>query len=269
MDDVIKCPMKPPEGVSSEKMLQFNVTIGGNTHDFGKFTYYKQIEIDGANPQIGPNEGKSHLYINGRFFKSFPGAKPLCRIGNTKAKANIIDRETIQCVLNDKIPLTDEGQYLPVTASLNSYSWAKTDQTFRPYGVETMNPSSGPVGDNTAINVFGKGFENDLTPNARCRFGTMDNYQLVKATVLDDSHLICKQPAHSLKLPPGANSAISIPFGIAFEDDIYFPFTEGPQRYRLYKHPETVEVEPTEGQVVQLQEVYVFATEDRPFTQRK
>jgi len=44
-----------------------------------------------------------------------------------------------------------------------------------------MYPTSGPVNENTNIIVVGKGFENDMKDSARCRFGTVDNYQIVEA----------------------------------------------------------------------------------------
>jgi hypothetical protein len=112
--------------------------------------------------------------------------------------------------------LVDEGQSLPITVALNSYSWAPSEYTFQPYGIVNIFPTSGPVADNTNINVVGKGFVNDMQEFARCRFGTDDNYQIVEAQVLDDEHLICKSPSDSLNLPEAASNEISIPFSIAF-----------------------------------------------------
>jgi hypothetical protein len=65
----------------------------------------------------------------------------------------------------------------------------------KPYGLFELYPNSGPVGDSTNILVVGKGFENELKENARCRFGTDDNYAIVEAQVLDNEHMICRSPA--------------------------------------------------------------------------
>jgi len=105
-----------------------------------------------------------------------------------------VDSNTIRCTINRKLPLIDEGQSLPVSVSLNSYSWAQSDFSFTPYGIVDMYPTSGPVGENTNIIVVGKGFNNELQANARCKFGTDLNYQIVEAQILDDEHLICKSP---------------------------------------------------------------------------
>lgn len=90
-----------------------------------------------------------------------------------------------------------------------------------------MYPTSGPVGENTNVIVVGKGFVNDLQESARCKFGTEDNYQIVEAQVLDDEHLICKSPSQDLALPDGASEEINVPFSIAFQEDLYYPYTEG------------------------------------------
>lgn len=76
----------------------------------GNFHYYKQIVIESINPTSGPNEGNGNVYISGRYFRSdFEGSKPNCRIGNTVAKATIIDSTTIKCTIDHKLPLVDEG----------------------------------------------------------------------------------------------------------------------------------------------------------------
>ena len=68
-----------------------------------------------------------------------------------------------------------------MSVALNSYSWAKSDFSFLPYGIIDMYPTSGPVGENTNVIVVGKGFTNELSESARCKFGTDDNYQIVEA----------------------------------------------------------------------------------------
>ena len=60
-----------------------------------------------------------------------------------------------------------------------------------------------------------------------------------------------------------------MPFSIAFQDDIYFPYTEGPQKFRLYEHPLTIDIMPDQVDVGRLTEVYIIADETQGFTQRK
>jgi len=40
--------------------------------------------------------------------------------------------------------------------------------------------------------------------------------------------LICKSPVEKLPLPEEADETISVPFSVAFQEDIYYPWTEGP-----------------------------------------
>ena len=104
---------------------------------------------------------------------------------------------------------------------------------------------------------------------ARCKFGTDDNYVIVEGQVLDNEHMICKSPSEEIVLPDQADEVISLPFSIAFQEDIYYPYTEGPQKYRLYKHPTIIDISPNEAKIGRLTEVYIIADEDDSFWQRK
>ena len=156
-----------------------------------------------------------------------------------------------------------------MSAALNSYSWAESDFSYAPYGISSLFPSSGPISENTNILVVGKGFENELKDQARCKFGTDDNYVLVEAQVLDNEHLICKSPPEQISLPDEADEVISVPFSVAFQDEIYYPYTEGPQKFRLYKHPNLIDIYPSASNIGHLTEVYVFSDSVDGFWQRK
>jgi len=177
----------------------------------------------------------------------------------------LIDSETVRCAVTRKIPLVDEGQSLPVSLSLNGYSWAPSDYSWMPYGISDLHPSSGPISENTNILVTGKGFNNPEKNFARCRFGTDDNYVIVEAQVLDNENLICKSPSEQITLPDNAEDPISLPFSIAFQEDLYYPFTEGPHKFRLYKQPYLTDIEPKDTPVGKLTEVYVMADADQGF----
>jgi hypothetical protein len=139
------------------------------------------------------------------FRTDFENSKLGCRIGNNVGTPMLLDHETIRCSITNKLPLVEQGESLPVSVALNSYSWAASDFSFEPYGIIDMFPSSGPLNENTNIIVMGKGFDNELKEQARCKFGTEDNYEIVEAEVLDDEHLICKSPATSISLPDGVS----------------------------------------------------------------
>ena len=147
-------------------------------------------------PLIAPNIGRGIIYVIGRGFRDdFENAKLACRVGNTIAKANFVDHNTIRCTLNHELPLVEAGESLLVSVALNSYSWVSSDFSMVPYGITGMYPTMGPLGHSTQIMVTGKGFENDLKENGRCRFGTDGHYIIVEATVLDNEHLVCKAPS--------------------------------------------------------------------------
>jgi len=125
----------------------------------------------------------------------------------------------------------------------------------------------GPIGQSTNVLVVGKGFDNDLRENGRCKFGTEENYIVVEANILDNEHLICRSPADSFGLPDKASEIISVPFSIAFQEDLYFPYTQGGQKYRMYRQPKLEEVSPKEVKVGKLSEIFVTASEGQPFWQ--
>lgn len=209
--------------------MNFHILIDRSRHDFGNFHYYKQIEITDVTPLLGPEEGGAIYVVGSGFRDDFENAKPACRIGNTLETAQLVDSENVRCVISNKLPLVEEGESLSVSFALNSYSWAPNLQySFKPYGIYGLYPSSGPVSDSTNILVTGKGFENEMKEFARCKFGTDENYAVVEAQVLDNENLICKSPSEEMSLPDGADQAISVPFSVAFQDDIYYPYTEGP-----------------------------------------
>lgn len=106
-----------------------------------------------------------------------------------------------------------------------------------------------------------------MKETARCKFGTDDNYVIVEGQVLDNEHMICKSPAEQIDLPEYADDVISLPFSIAFQEDIYYPYTEGPQKFRLYRHPVLTEISPEGANIGKLTEVYVTADESDGFWQ--
>jgi len=228
-DSVIKCPMVLDNWQSDKyESVPFDIKIDGSTHAFGNFHYFQQIVIDEVSPLLGPNDGSGAIYFTGKNFRTdFENSNLGCRIGNKVGSAMLVDFETIRCTISNKLDLVDEGQSLPVSVSLNQYSWAASEFSFTPYGILDMYPTSGPVNENTNIIVVGKGFANDMQDFARCKFGTEDNYIIVEGQVLDDEHLICKSPSEAISLPDGSSEEVTLPFSIAFQDDIYFPYTQG------------------------------------------
>lgn len=105
------------------------VVIDGNWHKFaGGFTYYEQPELDDMYPRIGPAEGKGIVYFYGAKFRDdFENADVGCKIGDSIGKGKVVNNgAAIKCVIDDLV-LVDEGQALPATVALNSYSWVDSN----------------------------------------------------------------------------------------------------------------------------------------------
>jgi hypothetical protein len=43
--------------------------------------------------------------------------------------------------------------------------------------------------------------------------------------------MICRSPAEEIELPDGAAKSISLPFAVAFQEDLYYPYTEGTEKF--------------------------------------
>ena len=139
-----------------------------------------------------------------------------------------IDDGTIRCIV-ESIELVNEGESLPVFVALNSYSWvgAKTNTRrlssesigYVPYGVQTLEPDSGPFEGFTDIFVTGKGFVPELAAKAKCRFGAADNFVEVSAEVLDYTKMVCRSPAGDFVTGGVKNGTAAVPFGISLGEE--------------------------------------------------
>jgi len=166
------------------------------------------------------------------------------------------------------LPLVDEDQSLWVTAALNSYSWADSLYALNIYGITGLYPNAAPWSQNTNIMVTGKGFMNDMSDSGRCRFGAEGSFVIVDAMVLDNEHMVCALPVGLVTFPDNAKtSGIVIPFAIAFQEEIYYPYTEGTWNFRLYKQPYLMAASPPTVSAGKINKVFVKADPNKPFFQ--
>ncbi len=167
--------------------------------------------------------------------------------------------------------LVEEGEGLVVQLALNSYSWvggSQGDVLYRPYGIQSISPGSGPYYGFTEVYITGRGFAQEYADRGRCRFGSDTNYAIVDAEVLDYGKMICRSP-EEFTLPEGANELYSVPLGIAFGEDEFKPYTLGTTRFRFYPEPRIESCVPEEVRIGKFSEIYVFAYDDALFFERK
>lgn len=108
--------------------------------------------------------------------------------------------------------------------------------------------------------MTGKGFTSEIVDKARCRFGIDSNFAVVEAEVFDYTKLVCHSPSE-FNLPEGADTMFSVPFGIAFNDEEFRPWTIDTTRFRFYPQPEVVLADPDEVKIGKLTEIFVWAAE--------
>lgn len=215
-------------------------------------------------PRNGPSEGKGIIYFYGKKFRAdFRGAELGCKIGDAIGQGTLVDEGTIKCTV-EEMDLVNEGDHLPATLALNSYSWPKgVAIPFVPYGLTGVFPSAGPYSGFTDILLQGKGFTEELAPKAKCRFGIDSNYAVVDAEVIDYTKLVCRSPA-SFNLPQGGDERMSVPIGISFMGEEFRPWTEGLHRFRFYLNPVIREAVPDEVKIGKMAEIILLADEDSP-----
>lgn len=153
-----------------------------------------------------------------------------------------------------------------MSAALNSYSWVDSSFALDTYGIDGMYPNMAPVQKSTNIYVTGKGFNNDMSDKARCRFGKEGHYTVVEGQVLDNEHMFCQLPAGQIPYPNGAKpSGVIMPFAIAFQDEQFHPYTGGEWSFRLYQQPLLVEASPSTVTAGRTTKVFVKADPSRYF----
>jgi len=188
---------------------------------------------------MGPSSGVGIINFYGQNFRAdYPLAELGCKIGtNSTGKAYFVSPRQIKCVVED-IPMV--GEYddpLPASVSLNSYSYTEpTDATYyRPYGISSISPTSGPVGGGlTTVIVDGQGFVQEEGVTPRCKFGSPANFAIVEAEILSYTRLACRTP-ESLPLTPTASLPRDVPFSIAISSDEFNPWTSTYHRFRFYE----------------------------------
>lgn len=119
-----------------------------------------------------------------------------CRVGEAIGKGFMDEEGVMKCIV-EQMELVDQDEALVVNIALNSYSWvgAKPEPfLYRPYGITKIQPSSGPYDGYTDILITGKGFTDDIAPNARCKFGVDQDHAVVEADVLDYNRMACRSP---------------------------------------------------------------------------
>lgn len=209
-DNIIQCPMVlPDKDPSAIGPVKFALKFAGNWNEFGNFYYYNQISFETMTPNFGPSEGEGEIKMTGDNFRNdFHGVEIGCKVGESIGKGIMTDENTIKCVV-EELELVNEDEALVVGIALNSYSWVSNQTNphlYRPYGIQQMQPSSGPYDGFTDIMVIGKGFmdENGNSGSPRCKFGVDGNFAIIDAQVIDYNRINCRSP-EQFALPENAD----------------------------------------------------------------
>jgi hypothetical protein len=181
-----------------------------------------------------------------------------CKVGPSFGKAYYVSTRQVKCVVEDLPLLSEDEDALPAQVSLNSHSYTELseDTYYRPYGVQSISPNSGPIGAGvTQVIVSGQGFVTEEGVTPRCRFGTSANYAIVEAEILSYTRLACRVPETITGTPTSAMPR-DLPFSIAISGDEFSPWTASPHKFRFYRQPKLAEIDPVEVAVGNVLPVY-------------
>jgi len=217
----ILCPMpQAPKGSNFEGAVDFGISLNGIDKKIfsGGFYYYNQPIVTDIFPRTGPSKGNALIKVFGEGFRNnFAGINLGCKIGDSYGKGVFKSKNEINCLFN-KLTLNDRNQTMPFSMAMNNYSFTEEVKTlnFTPYGIVSMNPSSGPIDAMTNIVVKGSGFFESMY--ARCRFGVEGYYSVTTAKFIDPNTIVCPTP-DSYQIPSAGQLPFSVPFAIAFIED--------------------------------------------------
>jgi len=78
----------------------------------------------------------------------------------------------------------------------------------------------------------------------------------VDAEILSYNRIVCRTPP-GLEIVDPEEWPMDVPFGVAFTNDNFQPYTETAHKFRFYKQPEIKAIEPEEGNVGSLTEITI------------
>ena len=212
-------------GANFTGAIDFGIMINGidpKTFKNG-FYYYVQPSVDSIYPSTGPSKGKALIKVIGQGFRNdFPGAELGCKVGNSYGRGEYISPTEMNCVFNH-IPLIENNKTMNFSVALNNHSFTSesVNQTFIPYGITHITPSSGPMQGGTRIEIKGAGFFE--SKKAKCRFGVPGYYYYTNAEFIDYNRMVCSSP-EDFKVPIAGQLPFSVPFSIAFNDEDFSKF---------------------------------------------
>ena len=217
----ILCPM--PKAVKGEKFegkVDFGISLNGIDKKVfqGGFYYYNQPTVSDIYPRTGPSKGNALVRVFGEGFRNnFAGVNLGCKIGNSYGKGEFVSKSEIKCLF-PQILLNDRNSTMMFSMAMNNYSFTEEWKTlnYTPYGIVSMNPSSGPIDSITNIVVKGAGFFDSMY--ARCRFGVEGYYSVTTAKFIDSNTIVCSTPGE-YAIPTAGQTPFSVPFSIAFIED--------------------------------------------------
>jgi len=156
-------------------IINVGVSVNGQDFAFGTgaaFTYTADIQVAQLQPNSGPTEGNTHVFLTGENFQN--SSLLACRFGTKIVTATFHSSSMVSCI-SPAVPSTLVGA-IPVSLSSNGADFSTGDviflfRYFRSPRVVSLSRTSVPEKIDTKIIVSGSDFVDSKT--LECKFGDL------------------------------------------------------------------------------------------------
>ena len=216
-------------------VVEISTNSGAHFTPSESYLYNDVPDVLSVSPLQGTELGGATVTLLGTGFFNTPQLG--CKFHNTFVPATYVSSSMITCVAPAREPIT--GECLDVT--LNGHDFTDCVALYTHTAAATLNslaPSSGPLGGNTEVIITGANFASVILPDVApmCRFGDMWSI----ATVLSNTTIVCAAaPLATTGIVPvslfaGAEASLS---SLTFEYTVPFVLRElEPVTLELRKH---------------------------------
>ena len=156
------------------------------------YTYRAEIEIERVHPVLGAREGGTLLTLYGTGFLDTTTTR--CRFALVDVPARLLAPGQLEC----RTPMPATSGYVMLEVSTNGQDFSSSGVQYeylRPVSVWSVEPSQGPTGGGTFVNVSGNAIpaRSAQLGYVWCRFNTT----VVAAAWVSTSEVHCVAPAHA------------------------------------------------------------------------
>jgi len=213
----IQCITPPATGgTPGPVQLSFTTNDQDVASNLILFHYQSAPTITSIEPIVGPTVGGTRVTVSGANFNE--DTNTVCNFDGVDVASSFISSTTIICSSPPAATAATDDVILKVSVDGGS-TYTSTDSEeethnfrYKNFGVTSLSPSFGPVDGDTAITVYGYGFEDST--HLKCSFGGVHSDHV---TLISETEIVCDLPPHV------QNTDAIVTLGVTINDQDYSP----------------------------------------------